>query len=361
MPGTPANEPTAAGLDKQLYVNPKIGRLKPAKMVAETSAARSVGMNACAACGAALQRGLVDSSCVGCGLVSAGDPSAADDGDDLAPREAAVTSRLRVVGPNSGYYQPDLDRSSGGDSAPAARRRIHEELLAYRASAIKRGAKVPPIDACSLATDMYLEIQQQVTKRKNNKQAILAACLRLACGQIGYVPETAELAGMLQLRSRGIARGDNFIRTMEADGLIEADVNQDMCAPQVSTAFCKLGLVGAEYAALRAAAVALVTRAADVGVGVSSTMRSRAHGAAFVVLNRAFKSARPAAASTAGAPSARQATAAVDVFAKELTLAEFVARCDIRKTTLERYIGPLATHHSRFADIYAAAMLRSSA
>lgn len=125
-----------------------------------------------------------------------------------------------------------------------------------------------------------------MTKRSINKKAIMAACLRHACADIDFAPDKHEFAAMLQLKTRGIARGDNFVRMMKADGHIDVDVNKDMCRPNIVTAFSLLHLEGDRFEHLRKAVEAVVNVAVKEHIGTSSVMRSKVMGATYAVLKR---------------------------------------------------------------------------
>ena len=291
----------------------------------------------CAQCGAQMCRGTNDLEyvCGGCGLVVEGDTAEPDDDD--APRAAPNTARLRIVGPKSNQLQPDLYRSSAGNTAATQKKQIYEEYCMYRARYIEAGGQAFPLNACKLASDSYNEVQRQCVKRSQNKKAIMAACFYHACLEIGFSPTKPEVAAFMQLPSKGIARGANFVRSLVADGKMDVDINADPCRPEITTLFAHLGLEGDAYAGLRAAVFDVVQTADLNHIGTSSILRSKVAGATFVVLRRCVDR---------------------ELVPKPMGLQEFCQKCSIRKNTVERFTHELEEyHHSYFAQCYAKARL----
>jgi hypothetical protein len=298
--------------------------------------AASAAEDDCAQCGAQMCRGTNDLEyvCGGCGLVVEGDT--ADPDDDDAPRAAPNTARLRIVGPKSNQLQPDLYRSSAGNTA-TQKKQIYEEYCMYRARYIEAGGQAFPLNACKLASDSYNEVQRQCVKRSQNKKAIMAACFYHACLEIGFSPTKSEVAAFMQLPSKGIARGANFVRSLVADGKMDVDINADPCRPEITTLFAHLGLEGDAYAGLRAAVFDVVQTADLNHIGTSSILRSKVAGATFVVLRRCVDR---------------------ELVPKPMGLQEFCQKCSIRKNTVERFTHELEEyHHSYFAQCYAKAQL----
>ena len=289
----------------------------------------------CAQCGAQMCRGMnnLEYVCGGCGLVVEGD-TAEPEGDE-APRPALNTARLRIVGPNSNQLQPDLYRSSMGNTAVSQKKQIFEEYCIYRALHIEVGGRAFPLDACTRASDIYNDVQRQYVKRSQNKKSIMAACLHLACLKINFSPSKTEIAAFMQLQNKGIARGANFVRKLVADGKMDVDVNADPCLPEITTLFAHLGLEGDAYGGLRAAVFDVVQVAIANNIGTSSILRSKVAGATFAVLRRCTSR---------------------ELVPKALGLQEF-CQDRIRKNTVERFTRQLDEYHSYFEPCYGRAGL----
>ena len=300
------------------------------------------GAYTCAQCGAQLRRGLNDLEyiCSGCGLIVEGDT--AEPEEDGAPRAAPNAARLRIVGPNSNQLQPDLYRSSMGSTAASQKKQIYEEYCAFRALYIEAGGRAIPLDACSLASDYYNEVQRLYVKRSLNKKEIMAAFLYNACITIGFSPSKAEVAAFMQLPNKGIARGENFVRSLVADGKMDVNVNVnvnvDPCRPEIRTLFAFLGFEDPAYDHLRAAVYDVVQAAIANNIGTSSVLRSKVAGATFAVLHRCTDRG---------------------LIARPIGLQEFCLN-RIRKNTVERFTRELESYHSYFAPCYTRAGLNSA-
>lgn len=303
----------------------------PPGLYADDVAAGIGAPDSCLECGGLMRRGAdnLEHVCDGCGLVVSGD-SAEPDGDD-APRAAPNAARLRIVGPNSSSLQPDLYRSGAGTTPASQQRQIFEELKAYRGLHIEAGGRAFPLNACEKAAEYYGDVQRECVKRSQNKKAILACCLWRACLQIDFAPTKAEIAMFMQLPSQGIARGENFVRSLIADGKMgDLEANVDPCRPEITTLFAHLGYEQPQFADLREAVYRIVQQAIVSNIGTGSTLRSKVAGAGFVVLSRC--------------PPGRLGR-------PPMTAQEFCGG-RIRKNTVDKFTKQLAAYHSHFEPIY---------
>lgn len=303
----------------------------------EAAAARCYDDEVCAQCGAQMCRGANDIEyvCVDCGCVVEGDTA---EPEDDAPRAAPNAARLRIVGPNSNQLQPDLYRSGAGNTAVTQKKQIYEEYCAYRALFIEAGGRAFPLDACNLASDFYNAVQVQCVKRSQNKKAIMAACLQLACITREFSPKPAELAAFMQLPNKGIARGLNFVRSLVADGKMDVDLDVDPCQPEITTLFAHLGFENKCYDGLRRAVHDVVQTAINNSIGTNSILRSKVAGATFVVLRRCRDR---------------------ELVPRAVSMQEF-CQDHIRKNTIERFTRQLENYHSYFEPCYARAGLDTS-
>jgi len=284
----------------------------------------------CSECGGHMRRGTNNISyvCNGCGLVLEGD--SAEPEEDEAPRPAPNTARLRIVGPNSNQLQPDLYRSSTGNTAATQKKQIFEEYKVYRQMFIEAGGRAFPLDACELASDYYNIVQRHYVKRSQNKKSIMAACLRQACLDKGSAPDKAEVATFMQLPTKGIARGANFVRSFVADGKMDIDINIDPRRPEITTLFAHLGLEGKQYDGLRDAVFDIVEVAIANNIGTRSYLRSKVAGATYIAIRRCKDR---------------------DLIPKKMSLPDF-CQDRIRKNTVERFTQQLDSYHSYFEECY---------
>jgi chemotaxis protein histidine kinase CheA len=296
------------------------------------------GREVCSVCGGQMRRAMsnLEHTCLDCGLVVEGDT--AEPEDDDAPRPPPNVARLRIVGPNSNLLQPDLYRSGSGNTAATQKKQILEEFKVYRQLYIEAGGRAFPLNALELAAEYYNAVQRQCVKRSQNKKSIMAACLHRACLEIRYAPAKAEVAAFMQLPSKGIARGDNFVRSLVADGKMEIDLNTDPSRPEIETLFANLGYEGDQYAGLREAVYNIVQKAIQNNIGTNSILRSKVYGATFAVLRRC-----------------RDRT----LIPKPMSMQEFCQK-RIRKNTIDRVVRELDDYHSFFEPVYKAAGLDSA-
>jgi len=283
----------------------------------------------CSVCGGQMRRGANDleNVCVECGLVVEGDTTEYD-GDDTV-RMPSSSARLRIVGSNSSCLQPDLYRSGGGNTPISQQKQIFEEFKVYRNLYIEAGGRAYPLNACEKAAEYYSEVQRACVKRSQSKKVIMAFCLQRACHSIGFAPGKADISMMMQLPGKGIARGENFVRSLIADGKMELEANPDQCRPEISTLFVHLGYGVARYERLREAAYQIVQLALTKNIGTNSVLRSKAAGATFIVLSRCDRALLPSP-----------------------DLKEFCKKNQIRKNTVERFTKQVEDYHSHFVPLF---------
>lgn len=286
----------------------------------------------CTQCGAAMKRTASDLEyiCDGCGRIVESDDTESDE----APRQESLTARLRIVGPNGNQLQPDLYRSGSANNTVAQKKQIYEEYCAYRALYIEIGGRAFPLDICKLASEFYNDVQRQCVKRSQNKKSIMAACFYHACLERNFSPSKPEIAAFMQLPTKGIARGANFVRALVADGKMDVDIDADPCRPEINTLFAQLGFESNAYTALRSAVYDVVQIAIKHNIGTSSILRSKVAGATFVILRRCKD-------------KGLISSIGIQKFCQDR----------IRKNTVERFTRQLDAYHSYFEPCYIAAGL----
>jgi len=323
--------------DEPVQPKPKTGRTRepcrtsrdePEKAASAASAASAEPDRDICPCGAPM-RSSVDNlyrTCEGCARIVEKEP------DDDEAHTAPSAARLRLVGPGSSLLQPDLYRSGAGCTAESQRKQIVEEFHAYHSIYVEDYKHALPLDACSLAANLYNDVQRRYVKRSQNKKAIMAACYYLACIELGHAPPRAKVAMLMQLPSKGIARGLNFLRTLAAAGDIDTNVNPDPCVPEITSLFASLGLADARFAKLRGATAAIVRIAVEHNIATQSVLRSKVAGAAFMALRRCQDT---------------------ELLPRPVSLQQF-CETRIRKNTLSRVLQELVEYHSHFVPTYRA-------
>jgi len=242
------------------------------------------------------------------------------------------------VGFNSNHFQPDLYRSDNGNISLLQKKQILAEYKDYRQRYIEAGGRVFPLTACEIATDYYNMIQQKCVKRSQNKKAIMAACLWHACLLIDFAPSKIEVSKFMQLPHKGIARGNNFIRTLVSNNNIDINPNVSPIYPEIKTLFLQLGYSDDKYKVLHDIIYNIIQIASDNSIGINSLPKSKVIGTTYIVLKRCKDTT---------------------LVAKPPVDTKEFCRDKIRKNTIDRYINEINSYHSYFKDYYESVGLSS--
>lgn len=241
------------------------------------------------------------------------------------PGAGALRGRLRIVGQDSGWYQPDLDRTNPGETSEVQKKTTFAELIRLNKDFEDRGGNPFTRDVLNDVAENYHVIQQTSVKRSMMKRGILAALLFHACIHRGFTRTKAEVAEFAKLQNHGIARGDDYLRAVDEDKGLEIDMNRSRLGPHVVTTFSQLDLAVKDYERHQRAIEAIVGIAEANHIGFKSVLRSKVIAATWEVLRRE------------GAP---------------VTIGDVVEKCHIRKHTIRRFLDDLAEYHSYFAATY---------
>lgn len=258
------------------------------------------------------------------------------------PGAQALRGRLRMVGPESGWYQPDLDRTNPGDYAETQKKTTYAELKRLNAVYLGRGGNPFPHNVLMEVVTNYNFVQREAVKRSQMKRVILAALLFHACIKHGFVRSKEEVSEWAGLNSHGIARGDDYLRRIDEDKGLEINMNRCRLEAHIATNLRKLGLADARYGPVGDAVAAVVRRATERSVGIISILRSKVIATIYEVAVRG-----------------RALLRRLDPKAPPITVGDVVERCKVRKHTIVRFRQELANYHSLFADLYAAHGLAS--
>jgi hypothetical protein len=240
------------------------------------------------------------------------------------PGAKASRGRLRVVGKDSRYYQPDLDRTSPGDSSEVQKKSTYQELLRYNNEYSERGGNPFPKDVLKSVAEEYNVVQKQCVKRSQMKKQILAALVYHICLTKGFSRSKSEAAQLMKLVTNGISKGSVFLRSVGEDSEMEINMNCDRRGPHINSTFAQLDMVEG-VKCYRDAVDALVRRAEEAHIGTRSILRSKIIAATFEVLRRAKV---------------------------KITIDEMSTKCKIRKHTIHRFLKELDAFHSHFAETY---------
>lgn len=282
----------------------------------------------CKYCSNPLGRGInnISNTCDICGIVT-------DEVSEEVVNVSELTgNKIRIVGYNSNHFQPDLYRSDNGNINLLQRKQIFTEYKDYRQRFIEMDGRTFPLNACEIATEFYNRIQQQCVKRSQTKKAIMAACLWQACLLIDFAPSKIEISRFMQLPHKGIARGNNFIRTLVSDNKLDINPNTDPIYPEIRTLFLQLGYSDDRYKELHNIIREIINIATTNSIGINSLPRSKVIGTTYIVLRRCRD------VSLVPMPP---------VNTKEF------CKTRIRKNTIDRFINEINEYHSYFKEYYA--------
>lgn len=246
-----------------------------------TSYDDSLGGDICSNCGGQIK----DDLCDGCGALLERE-LIIQNGDDKKCSE----SQLRIVGTNSKSLQPDLFRSSTTSTSTNQKKIIHEEYKRYRQRFIEMGGRAFPLDACELASEYYSQVQKQCVKKSQNKKSIMAEFFYQACLDKGCAISKSDAAKFVGSDVKGTARGNNFVRSMIADGKINnINLDRDPSKQEIATLFAHLSMEDSKYNVLKDMTYELVEVCIVNNIGTNSLPRSKVYGMAFVVFSRVDK------------------------------------------------------------------------
>lgn len=273
---------------------------------------------------------------------------------------------LRMVGEGASRHQKVLDRTAVTNADEAASMDIYRELQRYNHE--YAGRKFSQAVLRSVAETYAADVRTVQVNRSQNKQAILANIVSRQGQQMGEPRGVAECAELLQLRNKGLARGETRMRGM---GVCVALLNADQVGPWLGEAFRRMGLqlderpppsqaftpapctsvVGpgpGERAAaerLRAAAAEIIAAGTANYVGVEMQPRTRAICAAFAALRRSAMGGQLPAAWGFAAE-------AEPLPGSKGSLDWASAACEIRPQTMKNHLRVLFEYHSLFAPVY---------
>ena len=226
-----------------------------------------------------------------------------------------------------------MDRTNPGESSEQQKKTTYAELLRFNREYESRGGNPFPKDVLQDVAESYYVVQQDSVKRSMMKKGILAALVFHTCISRGFTRTRAEAAEFAKLPNHGIARGDDFLRSIDEDKGLDINMNEDRLRPHIVTTFALLDLRDECYEPLREA-VAEIVQIADAGsIGFRSVMRSKVTATTAEVLRRKG-----------------MAFSAQDVASK----------CRIRIHTINRFLNELAEYHSHFEETYRTHGLDSS-
>jgi transcription initiation factor TFIIIB Brf1 subunit/transcription initiation factor TFIIB len=297
--------------------------LAPALMRPPQLNSERINRDICSDCGSQMRSGTNESeyTCSNCGLIIEGDNI--DDSEE----SGTTSGRLRIVGMNSNQFQPDLYRSGNGNTTSNQVNQIYMEYSKYRSQHIENGGRAFNLDACRKAAEKYNIIQQSCVRRSQVKKEIMAGCYYQSCLELGFSPAKSDIAAFMQLQTKGISKGTNFLRSFVADKKIEL-MEVDPYTPVINSVFASYYGTENGNSDLKKAVYEIVQLCLANGIGTASILRSKIAAATFVVTQRSDKQSPP------------------------IGIAEFCVMVGIRRNTVEKFLEEMDNFHSYFEEIY---------
>jgi hypothetical protein len=253
------------------------------------------------------------------------------------PGAAALRGRLRIVGANAGWFQPDLDRTSPSKYTETQKKTTYAELCRMNQEYGDRGGNKFPVNVLQATAELYNTVQQAGVMRSKKRRVILSALLYHTCINQGFMRMRRETAEFMKLHGHGIAQGDDHLRGVAEDYDLKLDMNRSQQSPCITTTLSQLDLDGETFAPLRAAIDDIVGVAVKRHVGIQSILRSKVIATTYEVLLRA----RGLMTTDAWAP------------ARAVTLSDVTNKCHIRTHTITRFRTELALYHDDiFQEVY---------
>lgn len=263
--------------------------------------------------------------CNNCGVIS-------EETIDVSLNNNEITNnKIRIVGYNSNHFQPDLYRSDNSNVLLAQKKQIFNEYKYYRQKHIELGERAFPINACEIAAEYYNKIQQQCVKRSQNKKSIMAACLWQACLSINFAPSKIEIARFMQLSHKGIAKGNNFIRTLVSNKQLDIDPNINPIYPEIYTLFLQLSYIDEKYKIFHKIIFEVIELANKNSIGINSLLKTKVIGTTYIVLKRCRDKSL--------------------IKNPPLNTKEF-CKDKIRKNTIDKFINEINSYNSYFKELY---------
>jgi transcription initiation factor TFIIIB Brf1 subunit/transcription initiation factor TFIIB len=202
---------------------------------------------------------------------------------------------------------------------------VEKVLKNCRKRYIDRGISPPiPINVCRKAVDLYNEVQQYCIKRSETKNVTIAACIYYAGVEMEFLPTIQDIADFMELSTKGISKGVNFLISLRSEGKLSFDTNRNVLGSMIKTLF--------EYVEVkddhcRMAIIDIIEQMKKNNIGSSLYIETKAKGVTYAVLKRSRKD-------------------------YGLNLVDFCEKCRTRKNTIVNIINLLDKYYDYFKPIY---------
>ena len=275
----------------------------------------------CIDCGNDLEKIDEDYTCKVCGKVH---PDVHDPIDPNA-QNTYQTSHIRMVGPNAHIYQSNLYKSSISNYSMVQKLTVERVLKNCRKKYIDRGISPPiPINICKRAVDLYNEVQQYCIKRSETKNVTIAACIYCAGVELEFLPTIQDIADFMELSTKGISKGVNFLISLRSEGKLSFDTNQNVLDSMIKTLF---EYVDIKDDVCRLAIIDIIEEMKKNNIGSSLYIETKAKGVTYAILRRSKNK-------------------------YDININDFCEACRTRKNTIVNIVNLLEKYHDYFKPIY---------
>jgi transcription initiation factor TFIIIB Brf1 subunit/transcription initiation factor TFIIB len=275
----------------------------------------------CVDCGNDLEKIDEEYMCKSCGKVH----QDVHDPIDQSIHEKYQTSHIRMVGPNAHVFQSNLYKSSISNYSMVQKITIERVLKTCRKKYTDRGISPPiPINVCRKAVDLYNEVQQYCIKRSETKNVTIAACIYYAGVEMEFLPTIQDISDFMDLSTKGISKGVNFLISLRAEGKLSFDTNRNVLGSMIKTLFEYVEIKNDQC---RMAIIDVIEQMKNNNIGSSLYIETKAKGVTYAILKRSRQK-------------------------YDLTLLEFCEKCRTRKNTVINIVNLLDKYYDYFKPIY---------
>jgi transcription initiation factor TFIIIB Brf1 subunit/transcription initiation factor TFIIB len=275
----------------------------------------------CETCGGQLEKEDEYYSCVECEKIYEDIQDPVD--TEKLMHQNSINSHVKIVGPNAYSLQSNLYKTSISNYSAIQKKTIKNILDTCAKKYTDRGMSSPiPINIRRKAIDLYNEVQQYCIKRSETKNVIIAACIHYAGVEMGFVPTNQEIADFMELSTRGIAKGINFLIKLRSEGKLSFDTNQNTLGSMIKTYFEYLDI---NDPLCYAAIIDVMDNMKSAIIGSSLYIDTKAKGVTYEVLRRK---------------------------GYNIDILDFCEKCKTRKNTITNIIALLDKYYAVFKPVY---------
>lgn len=228
-----------------------------------------------------------DYQCSNCGLTSSAESERGRDIEESSGGSIRITT-----GPNRGRF-----RNVNSDYSKTQKKNLLDQLLMRQSQ--YTGAKFPR-NVLNAAADQYnrnqkvikedclddngvVKGQKKFVRRGSMKDEILAALIYFEGIREGSVRKKKDIATFMGLSTCGFARGEDILRNLEAEGLINIPVNDEPIEGFVERYLEALGLDNPDYSNF---IVDIVKKSETAKIGMGSQISSKIVGSIWIIITQ---------------------------------------------------------------------------